>query len=260
MQRFQKLDRLLRFLVLLASILFACALSGHARETPKALIVAVPPQGWPPYVIVDKVHFRFAGIMLDVMEEIARVHGIPITYAVSPELRNSLLVKDGEVDAYPKAREWVDNPDQYLWTDPIIVSSDVLIYRKPRFPKPPESLIGLSIGIVHGFNYPTLQPLLDRKLIHSHKANTTKQLLMMIQRGRLDGAITNKTVAEWIMRNSPEIKADTFQYGKKPIASAPYRFAFNKNTCSQVFIKSFNRELATMKKDGRMATILLKYK
>ena len=232
----------------------------HAGAHTRTIVMASPPQGWPPFIIIAPDPQKNRGIMLDVLREAMKASGHDLTLALYPEKRSRLMLKEGGIDAYAKAKEWVDNPGLYLWTDPVLTITDTVVFRKSGRLPIPTSLDGLHLGVVHGFVYPTLEPLFQQGTILRHTAMTTANLLLMVQRGHIDGAVTNRHVAEWIIKNNAELSAEAFAFGKTPIASAPYRFAFPKTEGNELFIAQFNRELAAMKQDGRLKTIMDKYK
>lgn len=232
-------------------------------STPEyRLIVAAPQEGWPPFIIIDPNDVQQSkGIMFDVMREAARNEGWDIQFATFPEMRSQMMLQEGKIDAYPKAREWVETPGVFRWTDPIITSSDVLVFRNGHFPESgPAKLRDLDVGVVHGYAYPTLDPLFQSGVLKRHSATSTEQLLRMVQRGHIDVAVTNRHVAEWIIRNSKTLNPDALLFTKTPLDSAPYRFAFTKAWDSNPCIDSFNRELEAMKKDGRFDEIINRYK
>jgi ABC-type amino acid transport substrate-binding protein len=105
--------------------------AAHATPENKEIIVGFNNVAWPPYLLKEtngKIH----GIMIDVMKEIASKHGFSVKITPLPEKRAIRGIAGGDIDAYSKAKEWVENPEAYLWTDPVVDSTDVLIFPKDR--------------------------------------------------------------------------------------------------------------------------------
>ena len=232
-----------------------------AGRTPLSLSVSVPPEGWPPYIICDE-DAAVRGVMMDVLTEIAQTLGRQVQVVKFPEMRGRMLMQMGEIDAYPKAQEWVKDPDSFLWTDPIVFSEDVLVLKanSPLEFTGPESLYGLDVGVIHGFGYPTLDEHLEKSRIRAHRARTTENLIDMVDQGRIDCAVTNRLVAEWIIKNNERHVSGRFRFSAAPVDAAPYRFAFHRGGGWEPFINSFNVELAKMKADGRFEAILARYR
>lgn len=224
-----------------------------------SIIMAVPAKGWPPYIVTEK---KPHGIMVDVMRQIAATADVKLECATYPDMRALIRLRDGRVDAYPKSREWVVDPDNYLWTDPVLDSQDVLIFRKGNIWNfdQPHQRDGKRIGCVLGYRYPGLEPLFTSQTIKRASAPDSRTMLRMLSRRRTDAAVINKNVAIWRMNTTPDLRAEDFVFSDKPLASAPYAFAFTRTREWTAFIAHFNRELAAMKKDGRLRAILNKYR
>lgn len=254
------LHRLL-FLLLFLTV-FTCGWSitpQPAMATDRILIVGTPPEGWPPFIIPDGEE-GMLGIMGDVITVIAKKAGMTIQFEFLPEKRLQLYLKDGTIDAYPKAMEWVPDPTFYRWTDDILDVSDIVITQKVSTKSSiPATLLGLNVGVVHGYTYPKLEDSFQDGSIRRHNANSTENLLCMLDHGHVDAILTNPIVANWIIRQTPTLERDRFLYSTTPLDSAPYRFAFTKGWNSQPFINFFNAELKAMKKDGRLQAIINKY-
>lgn len=250
-------------LVLLALILLtAPAYADSANTEDSTIIFTAPPKGWPPFIIPDADGQDGKGIMPDILKAISDELGYSVHMEFYPEKRNHLLLSEGGIDAYPKSPKWVDDPLVYHWTDPVVQVEDVVVFRKnnPIVYREAKDLRGLQIGVIHGFIYPTLDDLFNLGIIHKHTASTTRNLLKMLDRGHVDGIVTCRQVAEWIIRQSPELKADSFGFSTATVDSAPYGFAFTKVKNWPPFIERFNTVLAAMRKDGRLQKIFDKYR
>ncbi len=221
-----------------------------------------PPEGWPPFIIVSKRGLSHEGIMIDVMREITNKMGYKVDIDFYPEKRSMLLLEEGRIHAYAKAKEWTENPSAYLWSAPVMVSEDILVSntQNPVQFQTVHELSRHSIGSVYGFSYPALDAAFASDAIHHHTAKDTESILRMVQRGHIDAAATNRNVAEWIIRNQGDMAQRDFTYSSTIIGSAPYRFAFCNDPKWEQFLICFNRELASMKSDGRLQAIFNRYR
>ncbi len=200
--------------------------------------------------------------MIDVIREITTTLGYGLELDILPEKRSLMQLAEGKIHVHAKAKEWVEDPTMFLWSDPVITSVDIIV-SSPKTPiqfNTVHELARRSIGTVYGFSYPALDQAFASDTIHHHTAKDTKSILRMVQRGHIDGAATNRHVAEWIISNQDDMKADEFVFSTTTIGSAPYRFAFNNEPKWEIFLTCFNRELAAMKSDGRLQAILERYK
>jgi len=260
LQQSKRHTTILALLSALATIILFPPIACGADQNTE-ITLSTSEEGWPPYIITTDEGPNNHGIMVDVMREITSTPDKTVVLAHFPEKRCQLLLKEGHVDAMPKAKEWVEDPSLFYWTDSVISSSDVLVSRRGECPPAkPEALTGKTIGVVLGYHYPTLAPLFKDGIIKRHDAHNTTNLMRMVKRGHIDIAVTNRHVAEWIIKNNDDMSAVEFSFSNRPIASAPYRFAFTKTWPCEKFIQLFNMELEAMKMDGRLQAIVKKYK
>lgn len=242
------------------TLLLPSIMIGASKDIRNELILTTARAGWPPFIIPADRYGDARGIMIDILREAAQCAGRSLKIVHYPEKRCLMNLRDGTVDIYPKAREWVTKPDQFDWTAPVICSEDTLVFRNDDQARVTQSLTGMSIGVVHGFSYPALKTLFACGSIQRHDAHNTKNLLLMLSRGHVDAIFTNRHVAKWIIRKSPNLNEEEFAFAQKPLDSAPFRFAFTKKRNHYKFIAAFNKELEKMRKDGRLQAILDRYK
>lgn len=233
---------------------------GASKEPLNELILTITRAGWPPFMIPADRYGEARGIMIDTLREAAQCVGCTIKIVHYPEKRSLMNLRKGIVDVYPKAQEWVAEPNQFDWTAPVVISEDTLIFRNGDQTRVTQSLTGMSIGVVHGFSYPALKKLFACGSLQRHDAHNTKNLLLMLSRGHVDAILTNRHVAKWIIRKSPNLREAEFYFAKKPLENAPFRFAFTRKSDHSKFIAAFNKEIETMRKDGRFQAILDRYK
>lgn len=232
-----------------------------ARAQHQKIILAAPRDGWPPFLIVSGEPPEATGIMPDIFKAACARAGYAVDFQFYPEKRAQMLLAQGLVDAYPKSPKWVDDPSIFFWSDPVQEVGDVIVYRRagPRLSTIAD-LKGRSIGTMHGYIYPTLDCLIESYAIHTYTATSTKNLLLMLARNHVDGIVTPRQVAEWIIRTQPDLDQADFAYSEKPVDSAPYGFAFTRDERLRPFIETLNNELKAMRQDGRMEAILNKYR
>ncbi len=232
-----------------------------ASSTPenKQIVVGFNNVAWPPYLIAES-NGKMHGILIDVMKAIASKHGFSIKIKPLPEKRALRGIASGDIDTYAKAKEWVADPEAYLWTDPIVESTDLLIFPKghPVKFQTADDLKGKRIGTILGYRYPLLEPHFADGRIERDDVKKDSLMLRKLLRNRDDAAVINKLVAFWVMRQNPELKGK-FDFSENPVGRAGCRFMFATGRDWTSFIETFNKELALMKSDGRLDSILQKY-
>jgi len=251
------LPRLLLLLTFLCCLLILPAHPASAND--KTLRIGCPSGGWPPF-IMPETEPGHRGIMGDLLTDIAAKSGYTVEFLILPEKRIQMYMADGTIDAYPKAMEWVADPSMFRWTDPAVTVEDIVIIRKFS-PKSsiPATLLGLNVGVVHGYTYPKLEEYFADGSIRRFDALTLDNLLGMLDHKHVDAIVANPSVVSWTIRNNDNLKKDNFLCATKALDSAPYRFAFTKAWDCSAFVEFFNAELDAMKKDGRFQTILDNY-
>jgi len=232
------------------------------KESPGTITVSLS-GGWPPYLIVDadgKVGEKEnKGILMDIFTEIARILEYRVNIVSYPEKRDMVMLDKGLIDFRFDGKKWVDNPDRYFWSDPILESSDVLVFRKDdpvRF-KNLWDLAGTTLITHLGYNYPPLSPYFTSGRIKRSDAPNNQSMLRMLKGERGDAAVMNKRVALWVMKNSRFLSRSGFSFSS-PVDSSPMALQYFSPEW-HAFIRGFNRELAEMKADGRIKEILADY-
>jgi polar amino acid transport system substrate-binding protein len=199
-----------------------------------------------------------SGIMVEVLQIIATKHGYILETKGVPTKRVEKLLKIGDLDATARAKEWVNNPENYEFTDVIVRARDVLFSLKktPITFRSIEDLFDKDIGTHLGYKYPMLKTYFkDNRIRRNDTANGTAMLNMVLKE-RTDAAVMNELVAKWIIRQNKW--QGKFVVSKKEVGGFDYRIMFNKKWRS--FVQKFNQELTLMKQNGELERIISKYK
>ena len=244
--------------IIFISICF-CLLTNFMYASPKdkTITIGYTENGWIPYSSDNGEK----GIMVDVIKIISNKLGYKVIVKMLPPKRLTKELETKYIEARTKAKEWIDNPEDYYWTDPIDVTRDVLILKKGKLleVKSFKDIQKLkSIGVMHGFSYPKLEKYFKSGIIKREDLKSTLSLLKFLKLERSDAIVTNKYVALWMIKNSPEFSIDMFRFGVS-IDEVGYRVQFSKNEDWRPFIREFNKELKLMKEDGRYQKILDTY-
>jgi polar amino acid transport system substrate-binding protein len=141
------------------------------------------------------------GIYQDILDELSRLTGDSFDVQYYPYPRIGLLFNEEQLDLEPGIYPgWVQHqPTPGLFSVPFGKVVDVLVFAPHKaFPvKQPEDLRGKSVGMVRGYAYPELAPLVASGQLDRRNGLNEQQLLSMLAKSRFDQAIINKAVAQY---------------------------------------------------------------
>lgn len=248
-------------LTLAFSCLAMALLSSYAFASDKQITMFVPDTDWPPYIMSNSGSLK-QGVLVEILTEVAHPLGYSITTVCLPNKRGWLDLHAGNVDVHAKAMEWVQAPDEYDWTEPFMLNEDVLLFKHTNTSSysDPQSLYGMRIAAIEGFVYPALEEHFGKGKIIRVNVRSPYNMLELIDLGRVDAALVNKSETQWLFRQRPELNPDRFRIDTTPVDSAGYRYAFTKAKDWKPFIKEFNKAIVRMRTDGSLDNILNKYK
>jgi len=233
------------------------ALPGHAAEKQE-LILFLPDTDWPPFVTQESD----GGVFGELLRAIVEPMGYSVRVRSLPERRGWEMLDDGLVDVHVKAREWVDEPDKYLWSEPFMLNEDVLLYAaaRPLEYTTPEALYGISVATIRGFFYPPFEPHFGPGKITRVDVATPYAMLDLLERNRVAAALVNRAETEWMLHHTPSIDPSRFVLDKRDFDQAQYRFLFSRKSGRKALVAKIDKALTAMRRDGRLKAILDKYR
>ena len=220
----------------------------------ESLTVALPNEGYAPYIIIEQE--QVSGILVEPLQLAASNIGLDLHYVYYPEQRSKLMLENKQIDARMESEQWVDNPEDYLWSEAITVLEDVLVFNthsELRFERKTD-LIGGSIIAHLGYSYPTLQPLIEQNLLQRVDFASSYEMLSHLYRplaGVNRAAVMNRYVAMWLIHSTPKFEGQ-FALSKQPIASAPLQFQFANNPRLAAIVSKLNQQLRQLKSANRI--------
>lgn len=237
------------------------ALDARAADATKTITMFVPDLDWPPYLITDP-EYQDEGALVEIFKAVVKPMGYRVLAKQLPDKRGWELLRSGQIDVHMKAKEWVENPDDYLWSEPFLLSEDVLVFPASSSASfaTEVSLYGKTVVAIEGFIYPGMEPLFDDGKVLRVDSTSPYTMLELLARGRVDAALLNRAETQWLFRTRPDLRPKRFRIDEVPCASACYRYVFTKDDKWLPFIKEFNIRLETMKKNGTIKAILDQYR
>ncbi|MBT6447353.1 MAG: transporter substrate-binding domain-containing protein, partial [Flavobacteriaceae bacterium] len=142
----------------LVLFILCCCIGAVDIFGSEIIVFNTTPKGYPPYMIKEAGK-KESGIMVEVLQIIATKHGYILETKGVPTKRVEKLLKIGDLDATARAKEWVNNPENYEFTDVIVRARDVLFSLKktPITFRSIEDLFDKDIGTHLGYKYPMLK-------------------------------------------------------------------------------------------------------
>jgi polar amino acid transport system substrate-binding protein len=248
------LGTLLFALVTLSPSAFA---SQETSQEKQVFRFNVSPNGYPPYLIVHQN--QPSGIMWDVVSVVARRLGYTVIAEQIPRKRVDQMLLEGYIDGTPRAREWADDPEQFLFTDPVVDIEEVFfVPAQSGFSyESPDDLVSKTIVTHLGYRYPLLEPYFEEGRIRRFDVSRDKDMFTFVLHGdRFDAAVADRLVGKWILRN--EGLRQHFDITSESISNYGFRLMLRKDWHS--FANRFNEELAKMKENGELDAILANYR
>lgn len=174
------------------ALYLSCSVPGALAET-----LSVGFYDYPPMMIAE----GRSGIYQDIFDELAKITGDRFDIEYYPYPRIGLLFNEGKLDIEPGVYPgWVQNQaTPGLFSAPFGQVVDVLVFAPNKaFPvQQPEDLRGKSVGMVRGYAYPELMPLIASGQLDRRNALNEQQLLSMLAKSRFDQIIVNKAIAQY---------------------------------------------------------------
>lgn len=249
--------RFLPALPLCLALALSLASPAAMADNHKVFRFNISPNGYPPYLIVDGK--QPSGIMWDVVSLITDRLGYELVAEKIPRKRVDQMILDGYVDGTPRAREWADNPEKFLFTDPVVAIEEVFFIPETsslRF-ETTDDLISKTIVTHLGYNYPALETHFKDGSIRRFDVARDRDMFTFVLHGdRFDAAVADRLVGQWILRN--ENLQSQFRTSSEAISNYGFRIMLRKDW--QAFAQDFNEELARIRSNGELDAILANYR
>lgn len=246
---------ILTFYLLLLSI---SAFGGDASQrSENALSVAIPPHGYPPFIIVEST--EPSGILIETLKRAAQPHDIQLVYHFFPEKRSARLIEQQQIDVRMESPSWVENANSYLWSEDIVQLDDIIISNKHNnyIDHSNEALIGYEIATHLGYGYPTLQALFTsgkatRKDYSSELDMLTSVAIKRPATKRV--TVMNRQVALWVLRNKKNL-TDNLVFSDRVIDSAPLKFQFANTDKNKRLLALINASIKKLRAEKQLEAI-----
>ena len=203
------------------------------------------------------------GIFIDFLNGFEERYGYKIDKICAPRKRLDLMMLSNEAEAFSLNNPmFVNNgAENYLWSDPIFYTKDVVISLKEKPLKFEEikDLYGKRIGKVLGMGYGELDYQFKSGKILAMDitgGNEIPRFAMLLKVGRIDGFLGNIMAAPYRMKLGG-LDPDDFYFAPKPILDFDLMVQINRENLQ--LQKDLNEFIKESKKNGFIDSIMNKW-
>jgi ABC-type amino acid transport substrate-binding protein len=249
-----------------AIVVTLLALASPAGANAQAKTVRLATLDWEPYIgrnLPDQ------GYTAALIREAYRDQGWNVKIEFYPWARALHLARIGEVDGLMPEYFNSSRKNEFIYSFPFPGGPIVLYKRKAddiAFATDPQAdqdralraLQGRRFGVVRGYlNTPVFDAA---KYLRKEEANDDATNLRKLVYKRIDLAVIDRRVADYIIRTQYPDYAAKVEPMDPPLADIPLFIAFSlKSDKHREARAAFNRGLTAMKKDGRIEALYAKY-
>ncbi|PVY78387.1 amino acid ABC transporter substrate-binding protein (PAAT family) [Tamilnaduibacter salinus] len=254
-------------LVLILAVWVSIANAAQSRHSdlsqthpiPEVIRFNVSPDGYPPYIIVDDTSDKSVeGIVWDIVHLACQRLGCRLKPRRVPRKRlESLLLKD-YVNVTAMAPLWMEDPDKYLFSNPLVPIREVLFFRAgDRFAfESPDDIKGKTIVTHIGYRYPAVQHLFRSGQAKRFDVPQDKDMFRYLLHGsRFDALIADNLVGRWLMEQNQW--DGQFVVSDNHLSRIHYRLMVRPDM--KGFIDAFNQVLSDLKDTGKIKAIIQRY-
>lgn len=150
------------------------------------------------------------GILLELLEQIARNADAEAVIVVLPPRRVDAALAQGDIDLQcPLSPAWFPEPPAAArWSVPLLTLDDLLV-AAPGQPEAAPDLAragGLTIGVVGSYSYPPLEEGFRSGRLLREDAPSQQLVLEKLVRGRSGYGVVNSMMLEWFNKTRPPDK------------------------------------------------------
>jgi len=223
----------------------------------KTFVVGYGSHDSEPYAIIRENQL-VAGIIKEIVDEIALELKINVEYVNIPRKREELYLQNGRIDAIIISNpKWLMQSERFHWSEPLFVEQDLLVTLNTHNPKITNisAMTGMNIGTIRGYIYPTLAPLFENNTINRSDTRSIQSNFTRLQFSRIDGFIdSNFLIYHYLHNNKVE---NIFKVEPVIISEHGIQTALSAN--SPITKNQFDFVLNKLKEKGIIKDILNKY-
>lgn len=236
-------------LLLLSILILGSASAVTAEESQQISIKILFGYRFPPFYTVTSKKSpssSLQGAFIDILEKFKKSYPqYTLKYKCLPRARISKVLIEGGADAFALSNPMFIPPElngRYTASIPLWNIGDHLLVRagSPIDSSDLDSLIGKRIAVLHGNGYGPLDEYFESGIIRKHSVYSTTQILELVLKGRVDGAVCNKTTLPALMKRAG-LSMDDFTVIESPLYTFNLHLLVKRDQMD--FLNDFNKFL-----------------
>ena len=228
-------------------------------DAPTTLKFNVSSGGYPPFTIVYP-EGGVSGIFWDTLSVITARLDMTLEPVEIPPMRSDRLLQEGYADVTMRAIEWTESPDEFVFSDPVIITRDAIFVHQER-PDTIREVSDLRGALLCrlGFRYPWLEENLKSNSIELITVQKQKPMFKRLYHGggRFAGAVSNVHAGRWVLKNNPQWD-DVIDEVPIRLEDVGFRLMFPLRHADRV--PEINRELDRLRQSGKLDSIINAYR
>lgn len=194
------------------------------------------------------------GFVSRIVTEAFRLEGVAVQYEFYPWARAYHVARNGAVDASIGWYRTEEREQDFLFSEPVFVESQVLFFLKdkPLRWSSLDDLRGLSIGATLGYTYgEKFKELEESKALEVQRTGSDEQNLRKLLAGRVQGVVLSRAVGTRLLQSLGGKVSQRITYDPRPVNSGSLHVIFPKSSAhSTAWLAQFNRGLRALKASG----------
>ncbi len=240
------MSRFTKFLTLILIVFGVMSTPASSNESIRLTIGE-----WPPYFSKELKH---DGVVSHVVQRVFKLSGVNVQFGYFPWRRSLMLATNGVWDG---TVGWHKNPKRekiFYISDPLFYDISVVFHLKKKFIKfkKLEDLKGLRAGLIMGYEYKVIGPLVKKGIVKASYVPREVLAFKMLLHERFDFFPLSMDVGNAILQSKfTEKERNLIKYQVVPNKSHfPLYLMLYKNEKTKVLIKKFNKGFKKLKKSG----------
>ena len=239
----------------LSCLLWLC---GFQISFASDLKVAVPPAGYPPYIIIDGRNLH--GILIETLQAAVKASSLELEFIFLPEASSQAKLDSQEIDMRMESPGWVEKPERYFWSEPITSIKDMFVFNRntQNVFESDESLNGAVINTHAGYSYPSLKKLFETETIARNDFPTEEAMLLDLlndEEGSTKAAVMDQYVVKYLMSSNLNFK-ENLVLSRRHIDYKYLHFQALKTPKMHHIMNKLNLEIKKLKKIGVVDKII----
>lgn len=228
----------------------------HLIDSTKQLRLAVIYNQEPPFFYTDE-NQQPKGILPSLASALSRELGLELVIVPAPRkgLEKAIVVEQADIALM--SIEWVENPQEMIFSESILTHKDYLYSLTPLDNKggPKGWLKDKTVCIREDYQYPVLHQFFEQGYGKASYVSGQVPLIKLLEMGGCDLLVMSENRAQW-MKSALNFTPPIWH---SPIALEETEMTFMLNKKYIEFMPKINQALARVKQTGELQKILQSY-